>query len=1233
MKRTIRKTSRFSSVLIGLASPDKILSWSFGEIKNPETIDYRTQKAKLGGLFDEVIFGPESDFQCSSGCGKYKGMQYHGIVCDKCGVEVTRSSVRRERMGHIDLATPVAHIWYLRKTPSKIAQLLGISAQKLQKVIYYSSYIVNEFNEDMKKEYIKKIKEESEKEIKKATRTETKTKLKSLEKDRLKDIESVEYGSIIDETTYYVLNKQFPRLFVAEKGGEAIYKILKDIDLNKLEKKIVKELETAPKAQHDKLRKQLVIVRSFQKSGDRPEWMFLTRLPVIPAGIRPLVALDGGKYASSDLNDLYRLVIIRNNRLKEFIENKAPRIFIDTQKRLVQEAVDSLLDNSINKSTKPSFSAGKSRELKSIAEYLGGKKGMFRENLLGKRVDYSGRTVVVVGPQLRLNECGIPKDSALELFRPFVIADMIEKEVAYNVRSASRMIEDRDEIVWESLDRVIKEGDKHVLLNRQPTLHRQGIQAFKPILIEGKAIELHPLVCTPYNADFDGDQMNIHLPLSDEAQAEAKNFLVSTNNVVKAGTGNINATPANQDIILGCYWATKMKDSKEEKYFSGVSDAITSYDYKKIGLRERIFVVPGSKPKYKHLGEKPFETNIGRILFNNKLPADFPFVNEELTGAVLKKTINDMVDIYGIGEAVKYFDAIKDFGFKYASRSGTTFAWSDLNPPKSREAKIEEGHRKIAEIEQQYEEGFISLQEKKRKNVEIWQSVREDMESSVSECIPEDSPLGDMIVSGARGNIGGLTQMVGMLGIIDSAKGEPIEHAITSSMKAGLTPIEYFFFSFGARKGLADTAIKTADAGYLSRRLFDVAQEVNVVESDCKTTRGFRIYRKSATGLEVSFARRIKGRFASEDIVGKDGVLVKKNSRIGTKEAEKIESDESIDVIRVRSPITCRSRRGVCAKCYGDDVSVGKTVDMGEAVGTIAAQSIGEPGTQLTMRTFHAGGIASVGGDITSGLPRVKEIFDRRVPKALALISHIDGKVASIEKLESGTVLITIDPEGKKATSKDCEYSAPPNRHIIVKVGDKVEKGQFLTDGSANLEELLKYSKKERTQEYIFNELSKVYELQGENLIPVHFEVIIRQMFSRLEIIDPGDSTFIEGEEIEINELADENEALEKAGKKPIIAENLVNGIINISTSRSNFLSSASFQNTTNVLIRAALNGSEDTLDGLKENVIIGRLVPVGSGFESSKKWEVIEEVKEEVEKREAARQIEEAEEEEKKKV
>lgn len=1208
-RKTVGHSQNFDAVQSKIASPEDVLSWSFGEVENSETIHYRTQKPWRGGLFDEKIFGPEHDFQCS--CGKYKGVQYSGIECDKCGVEVVRASVRRERMGHIDLVCPIAHIWYLRKIPSRVAQILDITSQNIQKVVYFSAHIITDVDEDALKKVKKKIEEEYTKKTASVSAVNTVKEIKKLYTARMNELKAVKVGEILDEAKYNGLNKNFPKVFKAGIGGEAVYELLKRIDLKKLEKNVINELDVATEPRKEKLYKILSLTRSFLQNKTRPEWMFFTKFPVLPPGIRPIVALDGGRYASSDLNDLYRKVIDRNNRLKRLLDIDAPEVIIRNEKRLLQESVDSLIDGSIKYNTTNVLNRSVKKP-KSISEHLRGKKGYFRSNLLGKRVDFSARSVIVVGAHLNFDQCGLPKEIALELFRPFIIAELMKRELSFNIRGASKLIDEKNEVVWEILEKVSK--DKYVLLGRCPTLHRQNIMAFKPLLTEGKAIEIHPLVCKAYNADFDGDQMAVHLLLSEEAQIEAKEIMASNKNIIDPATGSIIMAPT-QDMVLGCYFATSVKniqtddDKKIEKYYASPNEAITAYDFDRINLRDEITILPTSKGRYKNLGAKPFKTSIGKILFNNLLPTDFPFVNEALDKSKLDKMIEEISLKYSEEVLVQLLDKIKKFGFDYATESGISLSIDDLVDSPQREEFIQEGYVTAQKFKEQYAEGLLSEKERKRKGIELWINVKNKISDSLKGVIPEENSLRMMIKSGARGSMGDLVVILGMFGLVQSGTKETVEHPITESFKRGLNPIEFFIVSYGARTTTADTALRTADAGYLSRKLFDVGQELNIVGSDCRTTQGFPLYRISPSGIKRDFARYILGRFTSESVVGSGGKeIIGKNKQITKEISEKIEADESVAIVKVRSPLSCKYTDGICQKCYGSDYMTRKTVDIGEPVGTIAAQSIGEPGTQLTMRTFHSGGAASIGGDITLGLPRVKQLFNKQKPKSPAIVAHINGIVDSIED-ESTVRIIHIKPlSAVKVGIKDTKYAVSKSRYITVKVGEEVKKGQFLTDGSADLDELYIYLGKLPTQEYIMEETAKIYELQGARIAPVHFEIIIAQMFTRSKVVSSGDSMLTTGDIIENEKLKELNAELIKENKEPIKAIELIYGITNVSTSRNNFLSAASFQDTTKVLINAALRGAVDTLSGLKENVIIGRLIPVGTGLAKSVKANIIEE-------------------------
>ena len=1196
--------SDWNALRLSLASPERILSWSRGEITKPETINYRTQRSEKHGLFDEKIFGPERDYECY--CGKYKGIRYKGITCDKCGVEITRSIVRRERMGHIELVTPVAHIWFLRSMPSRMALILGVPSADLEKVIYFAGYIVTKVNEETKKRLLSELE------------TEYKTKHKAIndekERDALKErmqsakteIDSVVVGRVFDEIAYHRFSVRYGTLFEAKIGAEAIYDIFRTMDMPKMKAMLEEKYPKAPAAEREKLAKRIALITNMIAAKTRPEWMFLTKIPVIPPALRPMVALEGGRHATSDVNDLYRRVINRNNRLKKLLDIHAPEVILRNEKRILQEAVDALLDNSIRKTgaNAGALTPAQRRPLKSLADYLKGKQGYFRQNLLGKRVDYSGRSVIVVGPDLELDECGLPKHMALELFRPFVIAGLLERELAFNIRGAGRLIEDGVPEVWEILEEAI--AGKHVLLNRAPTLHRQGIQAFRPKLIEGDAIQLHPLVCPAFNADFDGDQMAIHVPLSDEAQWEAKNIMSANKNILKPGSGEmIVMVQKPLDIVLGTYWLTKgiTGVNGEGKYFQNPNAAILAYEYGAIDLRASIHVMPmADKVKYAQFEGKTFETTVGRLLFNTVLPSDYPYINDAITKKVLTSIMNDCMLKYGIDAVPGIVNKIKRFGFEYATKSGVSWSLDDVKVPEGKGGIIDGARAKVGKIEDDYRNGLLSEDEKRRMVIEIWHSTKTDVEKLVEEAMDPMGSVADMVRSGARGSLGNLTQMAGMKGLIQNTAGDTIEVPIISSMTEGMNPVEYFMSTHGARKGLTDTALGTARAGYLTRRLFDTAQDSIITEKDCGTKRGIAINRISASGIKIDFAENIRGRTLSAEVGG-----FKKNHYLSTEDAKSIAADETIAKVEVRSPMSCETRYGICASCYGMDLTSQQMIDLGEAVGTVAAQAIGEPGTQLTMRTFHAGGTASVGGDITQGLPRVEEVFEKRSPKNPAVVSKFDGLVTEVRE-EGRERVIVVTPEagqGKKDGSAT-EYTAPFPRVAFVKAGDKVVKGQLLTDGSADLDELFEHAGRSMVQEYIIAETSKIYELQGASVSRKHLEVIVKQMFSRAKVTDTGDSEWSVGDVIEHWEFEQECKLMEEQGKIPPKAREMVLGIKESALSRRSFLSAASFEQTTKILINAALKGSVDTLRGLKENVILGRLIPSGTGFEGSKKREAI---------------------------
>ena len=1208
--RRLPPRDTWNGLHLTLASPERILAWSSGEVTKPETINYRTQRSEKHGLFDEKIFGPEKDYECY--CGKYKGIRYKGIVCDKCGVEITRSIVRRERMGHIELCTPVAHIWFLRSVPSRMALLLGASATDIEKVVYFAGYIVSRIAEDEKKRLLTELE------------NEYKTKYKSLagdkERDALKEkmtltkseIEGVVVGKVLDELEYHRFSVRYGGLFEARIGAEAIYDIFCKLDLKELEKTLSARYERAGAAEREKLAKRLSLIAGLLASGVRPEWLFLTRIPVIPPALRPMVALEGGRHATSDVNDLYRRVINRNNRLKKLIDIHAPEVILRNEKRILQEAVDALLDNSIRKSgaSAGALTLAQRRPLKSLADYLKGKQGYFRQNLLGKRVDYSGRSVIVVGPDLELDECGLPKHMALELFRPFVIAGLLERELAFNIRGAGRLIEDGVAEVWEILEEAI--AGKYVLLNRAPTLHRQGIQAFRPRLIEGDAIQLHPLVCNAFNADFDGDQMAVHVPLSEEAQWEAANIMSANKNILKPGSGDVTVLIGKpMDIILGVYWLTKAveKAKGEGEHFASPNAAILASEYDAIDLRAKIKVLPvAGKEKYATFENHTFETTVGRLLFNTVLPADYPFVNETITKKVLARIVNDCIVRYGLDAVPGIVNKVKCFGFDYATRSGISWAIDDASVPKEKSHIIGEAATKIATLEKDFQNGLLAEEEKRRMAIEIWQGAKQKVEEQVAKELDPMGSVADMIISGARGNMASLTQMAGMKGLIQNTAGVTIEVPIISSMIEGLNPIEYFMSTHGARKGLTDTALGTAKAGYLTRRLFDVAQDSIVTEKDCGTKRGVKINRISASGIQIKYAEALRGRVLAEDVKDHDGtVLFKKGHYLSALDAETIGTASSVTSVVSRSPMSCETRYGICQTCYGMDLTTQELVDLGEAVGTIAAQAIGEPGTQLTMRTFHAGGVASVGGDITSGLPRVEEVFEKRSPKNPAVISKTDGIVSEIKEEGREKVLVVVPSAGQgKKDGSAYEYLAPYPRVPLVKEGDLVVKGQILTDGSADLDDLFEYADRAMVQEYIITEASKIYEMQGAPVSRKHLEVIVKQMFSRVKITDAGDTDYSIGDVVEDWEIVKSVKEMIDAGKLAPKSREIVLGIKESALSRRSFLSAASFEQTTKILINAALRGSVDRLRGLKENVILGRLIPSGTGFKGSKKYEHI---------------------------
>jgi DNA-directed RNA polymerase subunit beta' len=1193
-------TTNFDAISLKLASPEAIRDWSFGEVTKPETINYRTGRSERNGLFDERIFGPEKDYECY--CGKYRRIRYKDIICEKCGVQVTRSIVRRERMGHIELASPVAHIWFLRGVPSRMSILLNISISDLEKVIYFAGYIITKVYPEEKEIIIKNLESEFKSKIKISEKEEDKEKLKDLLNNAKREIGEIVPGKVLNEIAYHHFGLKYGSCFEANIGAEAIFSIFKEMDLNKVIKETEEQLEKCSSIEKEKLEKKLSLVRSMLGSNIRPEWMFLTAIPVIPPALRPMVALDGGRHATSDLNDLYRRVINRNNRLRKLIEIGAPDVILRNEKRILQEAVDALIDNSIAKQNdSQAVSTSQKRALKSLSDNLKSKQGLFRQNLLGKRVDYSGRSVIVIGPKLKLNECGLPKHMALELFRPFVISKILETELAFNIRGANRLIEDGVPEVWAILEEVIK--GKYVLLNRAPTLHRLGIQAFNPVLVEGNAIQIHPLICVGFNADFDGDQMAVYLPLSEKAQGESRDFIASNKNLLNPQNGSPIVYP-KLDIVLGCYWMTKSVSGQkgEGMIFASPNQAITAFDLGVISLRAKIKVYGGDSKRYKaFFGTEPFETTVGKLFFNSIFPDDFKYVGEEITVKRMTLLVEELIARYGIDLTPAILDKIKDFGFRYSTYSGVTWSIDNVSIPKEKNDIIEQHKRQEKEVRDQYEEGLLSDDEKRQKIIEIWEHARKEIEKAIPGSLEEDGSAKNLIDSGARGNMSQLAQMCGMKGIITNTAGEQLDFPIIPSYIEGLTPLEYFVTTHGARKGTADTALNTAKAGYLTRRLVDVAQDVVVTEEDCGTKKG-----KKVVAVDGAFAKYIFGRVLAEDIKNKEGKVLFKKGDLIDKENSIFLEKEGITEAIVRTPLACETAHGLCQKCYGLDLGRNKLIEIGQAVGIIAAQAIGEPGTQLTLRTFHAGGVANV--DITTGLPRVEEIFERRMPKSPAMISVSDGEVVDItenNKERIVKVLSDLKVDNNKAGGKngnEVEYSIPLKHQIFVKVGDRVKKGEIMTDGSADIREIVKHGGKEMAEDYIVSEVNKVYDLQSASISRKHLEIIIRQMFSRKKIKDAGDTTFSPGEVVENIELIEENEKVEKAGGKKAEGSTIVLGISEVALTTKSWLSAASFQNTNRVLISSAVQGGVDDLRGLKENVIIGGLIPAGTGFGVQKK-------------------------------
>ncbi len=1273
----------FNGIRLKVASPATMRDWSYGEVTKAETINYRTQKPEKDGLFDEKIFGPTKDWECY--CGKYKKIRYKGIVCDKCGVEVTHSSVRRERMAHIELAAPVTHIWFLRGVPSRLGLMLDVSAQALEKVIYFASFIITNVEEEGRKEAIGQLKEEYAAQMKQIE-AQAKNQIKQLqdnpkleEKEKLnkitslnavkdeqlaeleeeyvkteKELKDLAIKQIISENEYQDLSLKFGHLFEARIGAEAIYELLSQIDLAKITKELQADLDESKGAKKEKLQKRLQLFNSLKRNDIRPEYMLLQVLPVIPPDLRPMVSLDGGRFATSDLNDLYRRVINRNNRLKKLQELNAPEVIMRNEKRMLQEAVDALFDNSARATKTTTASTGQKRQLKSLADLLKGKQGRFRQNLLGKRIDYSGRSVIVVGPKLKLSQCGLPKRMALELFKPFVISQLIKREYVHNIRSANKFIEANRPEIWDILEEVV--ADAHVLLNRAPTLHRLGIQAFQPILIEGKAIQLHPLVCTAFNADFDGDQMAVHVPLTDQAKWEAANIMLSAKNLLKPADGRPVVTP-KMDIVWGLFYITDMDAVEQPRAFGSVKEAKLASQTGIVTLRDQVKVRVINKEGKKEI----IETTVGRLMFNEIVPEGMPYFNQRVDSKTLSDIVKYILEKMGTDVTAKFLDDVKNLGYQQLTLSGYSWGMDDLPTITEKPALIKQGEEAVEKIHQQYEEGLLTRSERYGKIIETWTEVKDKIVELTKGSLNEKGPVFSMISAGARGSWGQVVQMVGMKGLVSSPSGEIIELPVKGNFKAGFDILEYYISTHGSRKGLTDTALRTANAGYLTRRLVDVAQDVVITHEDCGDKEGQIYTKEESEVIGVKLLDRVWGRVVLEEVKHPETgeVVVKKNGHID-EDALRALDGADVSYVRARSVLTCNLHKGVCAKCYGFDLGHNKPVKLGMSAGIVAAQSIGEPGTQLTMRTFHSGGVA--GDDITQGLPRVEELFEARAPKRKAVLSEVTGAVSITEadvqisddkgnikttkggkiirvafddvdedvysfvgdakiavkdgvEVKRGAVLFTDDTGEVKAkkkglarvlktsvkvageAEKEKEYIIPPGLRLRVADGDLVTEGDQLTEGAVDLHQLFKLKGKDAVKRYIVKEIQYIYSSQGQRLNEKHIEVIIRQLFSRLLVRDSADTALINGEVVERAEFEEENARVKAAGNSEAKADQLFLGISKVSLTTRSFLSAASFQETSKVLINAATTGKIDRLEGLKENVIIGRLIPAGTGF------------------------------------
>ncbi len=1242
-KRTTQQTihpSDFDSIQISVASPEKVQDWSYGEVLKPETINYRTQKPERDGLFDERIFGPTKDWECY--CGKYKKIRYKGVICDKCGVEVTRSSVRRERMGHIELAAAVAHIWYVRGVPSILSLILDIAVSDLEKVIYFAGFIVLDVDHDLRDELLKQLEQEYE-ELK-ADTTQPAATLAELDvnyKSTKQELMSLAPKMILSELKYQQMSLRYGSVIRVGIGAEAIFELLRNLNVADTIKQLTERADDAGETTKRRLLKRIQVLSEMAKASIKPEWLVLQRLPVIPPDLRPMVQLDGGRYAASDLNDLYRRVLNRNNRLKKLLAQGAPEVICRNEKRMLQEAVDALIDNSARRSRAVSTGATQ-RRLRSLSDMLRGKQGRFRQNLLGKRVDYSGRSVIVVGPELKLNQCGLPKTMALELFKPFVISQLVSEGYIQNVKNAQRLIERGAPEVWDVLERVTSE--KFVMLNRAPTLHRLGIQAFRPVLIEGKAIQLHPLVCQAYNADFDGDQMAVHVPLSEPSMWEANEIMQSSKNLLKPASGQPVVSPS-LDMVFGAYYMTTFEPGAkgEGKAFSGKNEAILAYQMGDVHVRAKITVKMALRDDAE---PELVETSVGRILFNNILPKELRFANDEMNAKTLKKLVKQCFTLLGTDITADMVDKVKYLGFEHALKSGMTIAMSDIYIPSEKRQSIDEASKKVDEIQSFFEQGLLTDDDRRLQTIRIWQQARDQIGTSMLDGFDTNSPVYIATTSGARGSASQLNQVAGMVGLVVNPTGAVIETPVISNYKEGLTELEYFISTHGARKGRADTALRTSDAGYLTRRLVDVAQDVTVSMIDCKATTGIEVRREDAAALDLTFASRLVGRCAVAAVSVDGTEVVGAGEEITDEAAVAIESSD-LQSVEVRSPLGCRSEWGICQLCYGRDLATGKLVKQGEVVGIMAAQAIGEPGTQLTLKTFHLGGVA--GEDITTGLPRVEELFEARTPKSLAVMSDLDGTVRIRDRKTGRVIEVTSDelrnetvevPDGYELAVKNGEivrakqtiaagsgkrpvrtslagrarvlgnkvtvttlepamheYPITAYQTLKVRDGDKVVRGQALTEGHLDLQRMLKYLGTTTVQRYIIQEIQSIYLAQGQDVNDKHIEIILRQMFSKSQVLDGGDSKLLAGQIVDWKTVEKERVKLEKKSKKTPAAEPLIFGVTRVALTTDSFLSAASFQETTSVLINAAVRGAVDPLRGLKENVIIGRLIPAGTGY------------------------------------